>query len=344
MALCHRVDRRYHETVPVDLARAQELAARGLSLTEVADRWVSAGRRWCGPDGPLRSTIRPKGNHRCEPTTVCRMRDGVGLAVSLLQEAQRSAQRAVASFAAADYRSFVIDAGTTLEYLEKRDVALKDPRKLFGAARDSLSAGELTLLKGDGYHEGLAADLCKLSERRTMGVRDAIALSIPNDDDQARADRIRVARNAAIHIGEFQNDVSDLAADWLSICRLLYPDEGLWGHWHHVATPEHLSLKRSAMCDGELRIAAAQASYKLGAAECRRRMAIAVGSERDERAQCPACPGTGIVSDVPACDVPPVTRAVRAKGDSVPCFDCLRCGLILYGEQVGLALASNAQD
>ncbi len=34
----HGVERRYHETVPVDVSRAEALAATGLGLTEVAER------------------------------------------------------------------------------------------------------------------------------------------------------------------------------------------------------------------------------------------------------------------------------------------------------------------
>lgn len=39
----HGVERRYHETVPIDLALAEDLAASGLSLTEVAER-MGVGR------------------------------------------------------------------------------------------------------------------------------------------------------------------------------------------------------------------------------------------------------------------------------------------------------------
>jgi hypothetical protein len=207
------------------------------------------------------------------------VRAGIGAAHALREVAKRFAQRAVLDLLHRQSREFVIDAGSTVEFLAKAVVATTDPTRLFDirSSEPPLSADELAVLDPqihDDRPRRLLSDEVdairhQLSKRRTIKAKRAVGLasalaSIREPWFHPSAERIRSARDACVHFGdEPVVELDELADDFMRVAERfsselrLHPTE-LWGSLSHVARTSVLGRRDTPALDALAQIAMAK--------------------------------------------------------------------------------------
>ena len=274
------------------------------------------------------------------------MKDGVGITKSLRDEAKRFTQQAAGEFFDGQFISFVVDAGTAMEHLAKWVVAARSPLLLYKKpTRRSFKPSEVRALCGGPEAPPEWSKFCAIvnavANKRTISVDRSMQIASwlcrPESIDFNAFDRVKSARNAAVHAGESPFDVDAIAADWLRVMNVLggkLQRFELWGYWEPVATERHLNTQRPAEADADVRLRRSFAAWHGTPTQQHRRAAITLSPSVETRC-CPVCRN-------PAALTSTYKPHLAATGDESPfasVLDCLYCGLVLEDEQIEYAIS-----
>ena len=274
------------------------------------------------------------------------MKDGVGIAKSLRDEAKRFTQQAVGEFFDGQFISFVVDAGTAMEHLAKWVVAERSPLLLYKKkTRRALKRQEVRALCGAPEAPPEWSKFCAIvndvanKQAISVGRSTQIAswLCRPERFDFDAFDRVRSARNAAVHAVETPFNVDAVAADWLRVMAVLgrrLERFELWGYWEPVASERHMNSRRTTEADAEVRVRRSFGAWHGRPTQQHRRAAIALSPTIETLCR-PVCRNPAALTSV----YKPHLFDASDKSLVAPVLDCLYCGLVLEGDQIEYAIS-----
>lgn len=182
-----------------------------------------------------------------------------------------------------------------------------------------------------------------LLARRTIDSREAVKWATthlepePRATVRAAANRVVEARNAAVHLGDVEVSVGDLADAFVVAMNALWDlapagSSARWGLYREVARVGVLGRRDDWVQDKAIRLAQAHEQLHTMATTFSRRSLIP-GVEELQEVPCPVCKGRAFLN--PATHQPSPAYIPRSAPDStVAVLDCLTCGLTLWGPQI----------
>lgn len=275
------------------------------------------------------------------------MEHGLGIVTELRQVGQRFAQRAVADVLDGHRREFVIDAGSTIEFLAKAVVGQDDPVEVIKpTARSRVTEHERALLLAPHHRQSIlthryaAAARNQLSKRQTISALCAIERAAARLGDSAfesAAKGIWRSRNAAVHLGHDPGPDLHERADWFVQaaetlwCVLGRNTVELWGWAVDVAELGVLGRAGHPRERARARVARARLrEAELGTATLRRRSLL----HRIPETRCPVCEADAFLTPAQASEAPLGVREPHLYAEPVRVLDCLICGLVLWEDEI----------
>jgi hypothetical protein len=275
------------------------------------------------------------------------MKHGTGLSLSLMWASGASAQRAVDDFCYERDRA-ATESGAALEYAAKMVVAdLIGPRDVF-TGRPALSEAELWVAGDHAARsssppppDDVAAARASLLDRHSITPDAAVTKALKRIEPSHRpairsaATTVIRARNAAVHLGDFDVPLPELADAFVIALEAMWrlvpaAASGQWGVFREVAKVGVLGRRDTWERDKAIRLAQARERfYSMGTIFVQRSNQIAGRYET----RCAVC-NSGAFYD-PASRQPSPSLVPRAPDDTVAVIDCLVCGLTLWGPQIG---------